>query len=127
MKRKVSWCDFPVSVPGISVKYWNTETAFQIYCATWLRKNGYRFHHSANERLGARSGLLCKLKGQSKGMPDIIIFGRVMVAIELKVNGKVSPEQADWLRYLESIGWCTTVCRTFGEFEAFVINVVNKG
>lgn len=126
MKRKVSWCSYPVSVPGISAKHWNTETAFQIYCATWLRKNGYRFHHSANERAGARSGLMCRLKGQSKGMPDLLIFGRVMAAIELKVNGKVSPEQQEWLRYLESIGWATDVCRTFDEFQCFVTKVCTR-
>src|ERR1041384_436773 len=116
MKRKVSCCDHPIGVPGMGVKYWDTETAFQIYVANWLRRNGYRFHHSANERAGGRSGLLAKLKGQSSGMPDLLIFAQPCVAIELKVgDGKVSQSQIDWLEYLEGLGWTCAVCRCFEE------------
>lgn len=120
MKRKVSWHNEPVSVPGVAPKYWDSETAFQIYVATWLRKQGVRFHHSANERLGARSGLMARLKGQSKGMPDLLVFSTPMVAIELKVEARVSPEQTAWLKDLASLGWLTGVCRCFDEVTALI-------
>lgn len=120
MKRLVSWHDEPVEVAGIGWRYWDSETAFQIYVATWLRKQGIRFHHSANERNDGRGGLMAKLKGQAKGMPDLLVFGAPMVAIELKVEAKVSPEQEAWLIDLASLGWLTGVCRCFNEVAALI-------
>lgn len=121
MKKLVVWCDELVEVPGVSAKYWDSETAFQIYVATWLRKRGVRFHHSANERDGGKAGLMAKLKGQSKGFPDIVIFGSRMAAIELKVEGgRVGKEQEEWLAHLSAIGWQVGVCWTFEEVKALV-------
>lgn len=120
---RVSWHDQPVIVPGIERKYWNTETAFQIYCATWLRKTypDLMFHHSANERDSGSMGLRAKLMGQAKGFPDFLIFGSVMGAYELKLpNGVVTTAQVNWLAYLESIGWEVGVIRSFQEFREVV-------
>lgn len=116
--RQVSWHDKPVVVPGVAVGRYDTEEAFQIYCATWLRKNWpeVRFHHSANERVGGRSGLKAKLMGQSKGFPDIVLF-EIKLAIELKLpKGKLSKEQESWLGYLNGIGWKAVCCRSFEQF-----------
>ena len=122
--KRVPWHSEPVMVPGLESKLWHLETAFQIYCATWLRKsysltgdNKFnRWHHSANERQGARAGLIAKLMGQAKGMPDFIHYGSRTV-IELKVGGnQLSPEQEGWLDYFREIGWETFVVRSFEEF-----------
>lgn len=75
-----------------------------------------RWHHSANERDGARAGFTAKMMGQSKGFPDLVHCG-LRVAIELKVKGRLpSKEQIEWLGYFQSIGWSVWVVRTFEEF-----------
>ena len=121
---KVVWSTFPVTVPGIRRSDYQKEIAFQVWCADYLRKRfavtGDRryshWHHSANEREGARAGLLCKLMGQSKGFPDLINL-ELRLAIELKVPcGKASKEQELWGEYLKAIGWQWHVIRTTAEF-----------
>lgn len=134
MKTKsVSWCSDPVNVVGVSPLDYETETAFHIYCADWLRKRYKitgesrftRWHHSANEREGARSGLRAKLMGQSKGMPDLIHYGSRIV-IELKIRDReVTKEQLEWLMYFKSIGWNCYTVRTFEQFQAIVLSCNN--
>lgn len=125
----VKWCSTPVYVPGVSRTGYHTEVAFNIYCVDWLRRSAIAFpgddryqhwHHSANERHGAQAGLQAKLQGQSAGFPDLIHLG-LRLAIELKVpGGKVSPLQADWLAYLQGIGWTARVVWSFEEFRELV-------
>lgn len=120
---RITWIDDPkLRVPGVPRKYYHTETAFQIYVATWLRKQGIRHHHSANERQGARSGFSAKLKGQSKGFPDLLVFGLIEpVALELKVGtNKLSEHQIEWLDCLSSMGWAAHVCYTFEEVKTII-------
>jgi hypothetical protein len=115
----VIWCSHPITVVGIAAKYWDKEDAFQIYCATWLRKYrpSVRFHHSANERQGGKAGFFARLKGQSKGFPDLLIFDG-SIALELKVgNYAASSEQVDWLAYFKSIGWHSEIIRSFDRFK----------
>ena len=120
-KIKVSWCKHPVNVPGVPVSRYEHETALQIFCADWLRKRYEltgeerytRWHHSANERDGARAGLTAKLMGQAKGFPDLVHIG-MRIALEFKVKGrKLSQEQVQWKNYLVSLGWRYEVVRTF--------------
>jgi hypothetical protein len=53
-------------------------------------------------RTGFKQAMKAKKEGMSKGVPDIFI-PELNVAIEFKrIKGSsVSPEQKDWLRYLE--------------------------
>lgn len=134
----VSWHHEPVTVVGISQKNYESETAFQIYCSTWLRKqaalnpNNPSFdfwHHSANERFGARAGLVAKLMGQSKGFPDFVHL-RSMTALELKLPaykkrpaGELRPEQEKWANYLQTIGWNFQVIRNVSEFQCAVLSL----
>lgn len=129
--KRVSWSGFPVQVPGVRLRDYETETAFQIYCATWLRKQhcltaDERFshwHHSANERLGARAGFKAKMMGQAKGWPDFVQPG-LRCALELKLlNGVVSAEQADWLAYFHSIGWHSETVFSFEQFREIVLGL----
>lgn len=124
----MSWRDTPVNIPGVSFADYETEEAFQIYCADWLRKEGERtgeehwryWHHSANEREGASEGFKAKMKGQSKGYPDFVQHG-LKLAIELKVLGRVeTPEQRDWLDYFSRIGYHSEVIRSFERFREVV-------
>ena len=59
-----------------------------------------------------------KAEGLRPGVPDLLLpvrrAGTVGLALEMKSTSKtarVSPEQTDWLRYLESAGWVTAVPR----------------
>lgn len=122
-QKKATWiAQKQINIPGIARKYYNTETAFQTYSVTWLRKNYPRLvvHHSANERLGGRAGLRAKLMGQSKGFPDLLIFDPiafVKVAIEFKLpNEKLRPEQESWLKILACCGF---ECYSVWTFEGF--------
>lgn len=135
MKEKaVRWSGKPVQVVGVAREYWENEAAFQIYCATWLRKQyemtrceGYRWwHHSANERIGARAGFRAKLMGQARGYPDFVNHG-LMVALELKVgNGKASDEQKAWLEQFHLLGYWAEVVRTFERFESIVLEAIKE-
>lgn len=123
-----NWASCPVKIPGVRPADYNSETAFQIYCVTWIRKNypDLKFHHSANEREGGKSGLLAKLMGQSKGFPDFYC-PRLKLALELKVMGRVaSPEQVRWLKEFESHGYTTAVVYTFEQFKEIVLTAMQK-
>lgn len=130
--KPVKWCLEEVNIPGIAFNDYESETAFQTYCADWLRKryvvtrnDGFRFwHHSANEREGARAGFRAKMMGQSRGFPDFVHCG-LRLAIELKVrNGKPSKDQLTWLAYFESIGWKAGLLYQFEEFRDLVLRSV---
>lgn len=133
MARRVKWCSDPVDIPGVRFSDYESETAFQIYAVTYLRKllkitgdRRYdRWHHSANERDGARAGLAARLMGQQKGMPDLVQF-ELRVALELKVGGNAaSPEQGEMLRYFEGIGWRVAIVRSFEEFRTIVAGLID--
>lgn len=129
--KKPKWCQNPVEVPGVHFKDYEKETAFQIYCADWLRKQyqltrDQRFafwHHSANERHDARGGFLAKMMGQSKGFPDFIHCG-LSCALELKIEGgKLSAHQVAWLEHFKSIGWTVEVVYNFEQFRDVVLGL----
>lgn len=128
MKAKsVIWGLGKVEIPGVRASDYNRETAFQIYCATWLRKQfeltgNERFrwwHHSANERMG--SGFQAKMMGQNKGFPDFVQFD-LRIAIELKIpGGKASKEQLKWLEYFRTLGWSSEIVFQFERFRDIVL------
>ena len=127
--HRVAWSSEPIgTIPGIPLRAYDTEIAMQSYCADWLRKryavtgdDRYRYwHHSANERSNPREGFIAKMMGQSKGFPDFIHIG-TRLALELKLPaGKVSPEQVDWLDYLQAQGWFAEVVRDAARFKTIV-------
>lgn len=134
MGQAVSWCGHEVSIPGVPLKGYESETAFQIYCATWLRKQleltrDPRFdhwHHSANERQGARAGFTAKMMGQAKGFPDFLHCG-LRVAIELKLPGrKLRPEQEMWLNHFRSLGWTAEMVTVFERFRGIVLGASSQ-
>lgn len=130
----VLWCKTAVEVPGLDRRRWRTEDGFQIYCADWLRKRyqltrdpAYAFwHHSANERIGARQGFLAKMKGQGKGFPDFLHHG-LRIALELKLEGNGrSKEQVLWHEHFLSINWRSELVFTFEDFRDIVLDQICK-
>jgi len=118
----------------VSLKLYEKETAFQIHCADWLRKQFIVtrnelfawWHHSANERSSSSEGFNAKMMGQSKGFPDFIHCG-MMLAIELKVGkGRLSEEQRAWMQYFRRQGWQTEVCFTAESFRDIVLSAIER-
>lgn len=130
----VSWCSTPVNIPGIGLNDYETETAFQTYCADWLRKQyeltrdqGFIWwHHSANERDGVKAGAVAKLMGQSKGFPDFINC-RLKIAVEFKLpHRSASKEQIAWLRHFAVIDWHSEIVTSFERFRELVLEKIRK-
>lgn len=132
--KSVSWCLDRVNIPGVAWNHYENETAFQIYCADWIRKqfsitgsNGFMFwHHSANEREGGKAGFRAKMMGQSRGYPDFVHHG-LKLALELKVKGREgSKEQIAWLEHFRRLGYTAEVVYWFERFKALVVEAIGK-
>lgn len=73
-------------------------------------------YHVANERkCSPQQGQLLKRKGVKRGVPDMFLpvprGGYCGLYIELKADGgRVSKDQAWWLKELEEQGYCTCIC-----------------
>jgi hypothetical protein len=62
-------------------------------------------------RSRATAGRL-KAEGVSSGVPDLCIPAwRLWVEMKRTKGGSVSPEQKDWIKYLEDVGYCVKVCK----------------
>ncbi len=66
-----------------------------------------------------------KAEGLSAGIPDLFVPAwRLWIEMKRQKGGRVSPEQADWIKYLESVGYTCLVCpgseNAQAQIEAFV-------
>lgn len=63
---------------------------------------------------GSRSrtqGARLKLEGVSPGVPDLYIPAwNLWIEMKRASGGRLSAEQKDWIRYLQSVGHCAIVC-----------------
>ncbi|WP_129240870.1 VRR-NUC domain-containing protein [Achromobacter veterisilvae] len=73
-----------------------------------------------------------KMKGQGvkPGVPDLCLpvprFGCPGLWIEMKTaNGRVSPNQKDWIAYLKGAGYRVVVCRSFDDARAVLLDYLN--
>lgn len=82
--------------------------------ATWLRVRGIPFHHSPNETYTTSHAqkTMNKKKGVSPGFPDLMVFGKRLVFVELKreKGGRASPAQLEWQRLLRERGFVCEIC-----------------
>lgn len=103
----------------------------------WLRiKHGDvadQFIHVPNGgyRSKATAGRL-KAAGVRRGVPDILGFvprhNFVGIAIELKATGgRLTPQQAEWLDHLNSIGWLATVCVGLDKAQETIASYLREG
>ena len=52
-----------------------------------------------------------KAEGVSPGIPDLFVPAwRLWIEMKRQKGGRVSPEQADWIAYLEGVGFTCFVC-----------------
>lgn len=94
-----------------------SEHLEQVEFVAWFRKTypGVRIFAIPNG--GARSGaqgMALKSEGVVKGVPDLFIpEWNLWIEMKRATGGVLSPEQKDWIAYLESIGHRCIVGRGF--------------
>ncbi len=102
-----------------------SEHQEQVKLIQWLKlkklhynatPNGEKRHISVAKRL--------KAEGVSKGYPDINVYTpSKMLCIELKrvKGGRVSPEQREWIKYLNGLPYVEAkICKGFEEAREFI-------
>lgn len=102
------------------------ETAEQIDCASWLQFNHAGrwslIWHTPNEQKATASYMQKRQKmGVKSGVSDIIDFGAVRGAFELKrcdkSKCKVSKEQREFLEAVDASGGFAAICYGFEQFK----------
>jgi VRR-NUC domain len=126
MKPKRSQAQLKLMLPATKAKI-PTEFYEQVRLATWLDKMEVKFYAVPNGGLrNYTEAVKLKRGGVKAGVPDICIpmpyGGHHGLYIELKrtVGGKVSPEQAAWLVFLNDQGHCAVCAKGFEEAKAVV-------
>jgi hypothetical protein len=65
-----------------------------------------------------------KVEGVCAGVPDLFIPAwKLWVEMKRQKGGVVSPEQKDWIAYLESVGYTTLVCRGAEDAKKKIMNL----
>lgn len=96
------------------------EESDQMALAELLDRLGLCWMHCANERK-SKPQYIAKLKrlGMKTGYPDVTIFDPppynknlkgAVIELKRKTGGRVSPNQAEWLRNLSERGWAAAIC-----------------
>jgi len=79
----------------------------------WFRQSWPDVRIFAIPNGGARSKATAgrlKAEGVSSGVPDLFVPAwRLWVEMKRTKGGSLSPEQKDWIKYLESVGFCCIV------------------
>lgn len=92
-----------------------TEHLEQRELVRWFRQtfHGVRIFAIANggARSKATAGRL-KAEGVVSGVPDLFVPAwRLWVEMKRTKGGSLSPEQKDWITYLQEVGYCAIVCK----------------
>lgn len=94
-----------------------SEHLEQVRLVSWFRRTFPGVRILAIPNGGARSGIQgakLKAEGVSPGIPDLFVpEWRLWVEMKRAKGGTVSPEQKDWMAYLEGVGYRCIVGRGF--------------
>jgi hypothetical protein len=104
-----------------------TEHEEQRELVRWFRQTHKGVRIFAIPNGGARSPATAarlKVEGVFSGVPDLFIPAwRLWIEMKRTKGGSVSPEQKDWIKYLEEVGYCVKVCKgaedAKGQIQAF--------
>lgn len=109
-----------------------TEAQEQIKFVNWLRKQGFRPHHSPN---GGHRNVLEAIKfkrmGTSSGFPDVFVpfpsgnFHGFFCEMK-SLNGKVSESQNDWIMYLKEQGYFAVVANSNEAAQAHFMDYIRQ-
>jgi len=91
-----------------------SEDQEQMLLVQWFRRTYTGVRIFAIPNGGHRHpAVAAKLKatGTSSGVPDLFIPAwRLWVEMKRQKGGKLSPEQADWIAYLQGVGFTCIIC-----------------
>lgn len=74
---------------------------------------------------GKLTAMNLKHEGVSRGVPDLFIpEWKLWVEMKRVKGGVVSPDQKDWLQYLDGCGYTTMVCRGSDEALQMVADFI---
>lgn len=93
----------------------------------YLKSKNLRFTHVANESKSLPQRIKNARLGTSKGFPDYVIFvpGHVLfIEMKKRRNGRLSPEQKQWIADLTTLGQRAYVCAGFDEVKAVIDSYV---
>lgn len=97
-----------------------TEHEEQRELVKWFRQAFRDVRIFAIPNGGARSKATAgrlKAEGVSKGIPDLFVpEWKLWIEMKRVKGGSLSPDQKDWIKYLESVGYCVIVGK--GEIDA---------
>lgn len=103
-----------------------TEHEEQRELVRWFRQTWPDVRIFAVPNGGARSKAAAgrlKAEGVLPGVPDLFVPAwRLWVEMKRAKGGVVSPEQKDWIAYLESVGYCVLVCRGCEDAKGQITN-----
>ena len=104
-----------------------SEHLEQVRLVSWFRRNYPGVRVFAIPNGGVRSGpqgASLKAEGVSPGVPDLFV-PEWLLWVEMKKSkgGTVSPEQKDWIAYLESIGHRVIIGRGFEDAKRQVMDI----
>lgn len=72
---------------------------------------------------GMAAAAKLKVEGVSPGVPDLFIPAwKLWIEMKRIKGGQVSAEQKEWIKYLQSVGYCVKVCKGAEEAKHQVIN-----
>lgn len=102
----------------------------QVAFVQWLRLQGIRHNATPNGgHRAAKTAKVLKSEGVASGFPDITVWPETgsclpVLYVEMKrtVGGRVSPEQQEWITYLNGLGFpmMAKACQGCGEAIRFV-------
>ena len=111
------------------------EHNLQVRCVVYFRLQYPNEMIFAIPNGGQRNVIVAKRlkdEGVVKGIPDLCIpypsrgFHGLYIEMKAGKRGKVSPEQAQVMNKLNSLGYYCAVCRTFDEFKEEVDRYMKK-
>jgi len=104
-----------------------SEHLEQVRLVSWFRRSypGVRIFAVPNGGYrGAGQGAALKAEGVQAGVPDLFVPEWLLwVEMKRETGGTVSPEQKDWIAYLESIGHRVIIGRGFEDAKRQVMDI----
>lgn len=79
-----------------------------------------------------KTALAMKNEGVSKGFPDLFLpvptsqYHGLFIEMKRRKGGRVSPEQKQWLEYLQGAGYLAVVCKGFEEAKEVITDYLEK-
>jgi len=106
-----------------------SEHMEQVRLVSWFRKTypSHRIFAIANGGFRTKTTAMnLSAEGVTKGIPDLMIPS-LWLFVEMKrtKGSTTSPEQKDWISYLNSVGYTAIICKGFEAAKIEIIKIIN--